>query len=209
MVGKIKKLEKRQIAIISLVIILAITSLLVYNKVARADTAANKVAISNFSIIGIDTGTSVFDTIDIADPSKVSDIDVADTGYIAGNDHNAQNRLVRSFDKLIYHFDFGIEGKAAGYPYEERTVNVKVILSDEEAKYVAFDDKSTGGETSHVFAFSGLDTYGNYKKDITLYVLGAPNGMKIHPKFEIQESTNTDSNYVVTLGKMSDTTTYY
>ena len=209
MVGKIKKLEKRQIAIIALVITLAITSLLVYNKVARADTAANKVAISNFSIIGIDTGTSVFDTSDIADSSKVSDMDVADTGYIAGNDHNAQNRLVRSFDKLIYHFDFGIEGKAAGYPYEERTVNVKVILSDEEAKYVAFDDKSTGGETSHVFAFSGLDTYGNYKKDITLYVLGAPNGMKIHPKFEIQESTNTDSNYVVTLGKVSDTTTYY
>ena len=206
--GKIQKLEKKQLAVIALVITLTITSLLVYNKVARADTAANKVAIKNAYITGIDTGSGNFDSTDGINYDSSSAY-TKDSDYTPGNDSNSKNRIIRSFDALTYHLDFEIMGKTPGNDFEERTVSVKITLSDEEAKYVSFDKTSKAGETTRTISFGGIDTYGNFKKDITLYVLGAPNGMKIHPKFEIQESTNTDSNYLVTLGKVSDDVTNY
>ena len=196
-------LDKKKIIIGT--IILLVASFLVIAIVSNADTGSNRVAIDSARITGIDTGTANFtnDGLNYSDPSSYSEIN----GYVSGNDSNEKNRIVRSFDKITYHFEFSITGKDNTGTYEERIVNIKTILPDDIAKYVAFDTKTVAGEKEHTFSFDGIDSYGLFKKDITLYILGAPNGTQINPKFEIQESTNTESNYIVSLGK-TDTDAY-
>ena len=191
------------VAIIALLVI----SFLIYNFVGKADAYADKVAIDKAKITGITTGTGAFnnDGLNYSDPSSYT----KDSGYIAGGDSNDKNRLVRSFDSITYHFDFSIKGKNDNNDYEERNVSIKVILPDSISKYVTFDPNANTSENTHTYNFDGIDTYGSFQKDITIYVLGAPNGTQINPKFEIQETTNTDSNYIVNLGNASSDTYNY
>ena len=200
---KNKKFIYLCLAIIGLVIV----SFLIYNFVGSADTNADKVKIDKIKLTAIDTGTAGFtnDGFDYNDSTSYTKV----TGYTAGNDNNDKNRIVRSFDTLKYHFNFSIGGKNDNNDYEERTVNIKVNLPDSIARYVSFDPNTPAGETTHTYSFEGIDTYGMFDKEITLYVLGAPNGTEINPSFEIQESTNTDSNYLVTLGNISGSTYNY
>ena len=198
--------NKRKIITLGLIgLVTFIASLLIYSFVS-ADAYANKVAINNIKMTGISTGVGTFsnDGLNYNDQSSYQ----KETGYTAGNDSNDKNRLVRSFDKITYHFNFTISDKNSDTDYEERKVDIKVTLPDEIKNYVTFDENSFAGESTHTFTFDGIDTYGVFNKDITLYILGAPNGTKINPKFEIQESTNTDSNYVVTLGNFNETYNY-
>lgn len=184
-----------------------VVSFLLYNVVGKADTDSNKIAIQKIKMTKIETGSGAFssDGFDYSDTSSYQKV----TGYTAGGDSNADNRLVRSFDTLTYNFDFTINGKNDNNDYEERVVNINVTLPDEVAPYVAFTSDSVAGEKTHTYSFDGIDTYGSFQKQVTLYVLGAPNGLEINPKFEIQESTNTDSNYLISLGNVASTTYYY
>lgn len=196
------KTRKNRVIIVSFLVI--VLGFIFFNVIGNAFANNNDIAIKNASITGIDTGTSDFDSDDGLNGS-FSEVN----GYIAGNDNNKENRIVRTFDELVYHFDFAITGKNAGNDYEDRKVKIKVTLPEDVAKYVSFDKDTQGGIATKEFIFDGIDSYGSFQKDITLYVLGAPNGTEIKPKFEIQESTNTDNNFIVTLGNISGDTYNY
>ena len=180
------------------IIALLIISFFVYNYVGKADQYANKIKMNKVKMTGITTGTGGFnnDGLNYSDPTSYT----KDSGYIAGADANDKNRLVRSFDTITYHFDFSIKGKNDENDYEERNVNIKVSLPEEIVKYVKFDPNENTNESTHTYTYEGIDTYGSFQKDITLYILGAPNGTQINPKFEIQEATNSDGNFTVNLG---------
>ena len=199
--------NSKNMYIIVAIVILLIVSFLLYNFVGKADEAANKIAMNKVKITGITTGDGNFNSSDGLNYNDTSSYSKA-TGYTPGNDANDKNRIVRSFDTLTYHFDFSIKGKSDTNDYEERNVNIKVTLPDSISKYVTFDPNNNSTENTHVYTFDGIDTYGSFQRDITLYVLGAPNGTEINPTFEIQESSNTDSNYTITLGNVSNTINY-
>ena len=200
--------NKKNRYIFILVVVFLVISFIIYGRFASADTAANKVAIRSVKMTKITTGTSTFDSSDGLNYSDTNSYSVIE-GYTAGNDNNADNRIVRSFDELSYNFKYSIMGKDGVTDYEDRTVSIKVTIPDSVAKYVSFDKNAEANETSHTYTFTGVDTYGEFNSTITLYVLGAPNGTKISPKFEVQESTNTDSNYLISLGNVSDSATNY
>lgn len=188
---------------------LLIGSYYVYNLMASADEFQNRLAINTVSIEGIETGTGSFSTdgLDYG-TEEASGIGYEQiTGYTAGNDSNDGNRIVRSFDTITYHFSVSLKGKNNYADAYSRTVNVKVELPDEIKNYVACEKNAKAGEKTcnkeikNVNVSSGRG--GTTSGSITLYVLGAPNGKLIAPKFTIQESTNTDSNYEVVLGNSS------
>lgn len=176
--------------------------------IGRASTSDNKVAFKYVSMTSIKTGEGQFDSDDGLNYN--SDGYTVSSGYIPGNDKNASNRIVRSFDTLSYTFNYELTSKNPGEDYTDRNVNIKVTLSDEEAKYVTFSPDEEPGTTTKTFTFTGRTVgYANdYTDTITLYVLGAPNGFEIDPSFEINESTNIENNYIVTLGKINDTHYY-
>lgn len=209
MMGKLRlnQKNKKLFLVILLVLILLIGSFALYNILGLAATADdNKIAIKNVGITNIDTGSGTFDS---DDGLSFNSDGYTINNYIAGNDSGKDNRLVRSFDTITYHFEFNITGKNDQKDYDNRKVSIKVILSDEEAKYVSFDANTSSLEKNHTFDFDGIYSYGNnFSADITLYILGAKNGSTVDPKFEIQESTNTDSNYVVTLGNSGSNHNY-
>lgn len=209
-----KKKKNRIVLFIFLGILLAITIVIVSSEDIRKsignglasltssnDANANKIKVSRASITGIETGTATFDESDgISDLSSTS-------GYIAGNDASSENRIVRSFDSITYAFNFNIVDKAGTESYSDRTVSIEVELSAEEANYVAFDENSMPGETNHTYTFDGINSGTDYDKTITLYVLGAPNGTSINPKFLIKESTDEENE--ILLGKVSSSEYYY
>lgn len=200
------KNKKKSIIIVISIIALLIGSFILYNILGFADSASNKIAIKSASITSIDTGAGNFDS---SDGLTYKEDGYTIESYTAGNDSSKDNRIVRSFDTITYHFDFNIKGKNDNNDYDERKVNIKVTLSDEEAKYIAFDKNGSSGEKNHTFTFDNIYSYGEgFGVDVTLYVLGAKNKSEINPKFEIQESTNTDSNYVVTLGNTGNNHNY-
>lgn len=202
-----KKIMDKKVFYIVLIVLLLIVSFFLFYMIGKADTDSNKVAIKNIKITKIDTGSGNFtnDGLNYDDQSSYQKID----GYTPGEDANANNRIVRSFDTLTYHFDFSITGKSDDNDYEERKVDIKVTLPEEISNYVSFSPDVAASNSSQTFTFEGIDTYGSFQKDITLYVLGAPNKTLISPKFEIQESTNTDDSYIVTLGNANTETYYY
>ena len=196
------KNKKKKILIYSLVLIVLLLGSFVIYKVARADEAYNKIKIKAAKLLSIDTGTSDWDFDDGLNYDETT-ID----GYIPGKDSTPTNRIVRSFDSVTYNFDFSISDKDGVEDYLDRTVNIEVELTEEEAKYVTFEKDLMPGERTHVYPVNGVDTYGNKEASVTLYVLGAPNGMNLNPKFVIKESTDEENG--VFLGKVSSEENYY
>lgn len=168
--------------------------------VSNALTDDDKVAISTAKITSIQTGVNNF-TDDGLNYEQIESYS-KDNGFIAGNDSNDSNRIIRSFDKLVYHISYSISGKNDTNDYEDRTVNIKVSLPDNIKDYVTFGENDLPGVSSKTYSFNNISSYNGdlYDSTITLYVLGASNGLEITPKFEISESTNTENEYVVTLG---------
>ena len=72
--------------------------------VSNALTDENKVAISTAKITNIQTGVNNF-TNDGLNYEQVESYS-KDNGFVAGNDSNDSNRIIRSFDKLVYHISF-------------------------------------------------------------------------------------------------------
>ena len=207
-----KFVKKNLLFIVAFVLLLSSIIFFIYN--IKADSDDNKIGIGYAEITSIQTGTEGF-TNDELNYSDTSNYHVT-TGYRAGNDSNADNAIVRSFDKITYNFNLGIKNKdeltnTTGLTaYSNKIVLITATVPENVAKYVVFEENGKPGETSHTYEISNISEVNGSKINtaISIYVLGAPNGTSIDPKFEIQESTNTDSNYVVTLGN-AGTKHYY
>ena len=193
--------KKRKILYYSLVLFVLLVGSFIIYKVVKADEAYNKIKIKTAKITSIETGDGDFEYDGLNYDNTTIE------GYIPGTDSSASNRIVRSFDSVKYNFDFAIADKEGVEDYQERTVNIEVELTEEEAKYVTFDRESMPGERTHTYSFEGMDTFGNVERSVTLYVLGAPNGMNLNPKFVIKESTDEENG--VFLGKVSSEENYY
>lgn len=202
------KKNKKILMLGTLLIVLLGVSFIIYT-VTGANTGDNRIRISYAKMTSIKTGAGNFnnDGLDYNTGGSFSESYSKDSGYVAGSDSNDRNRIVRSFDTLVYNFDYLLEDKNESDDFDDRIVNVTVELTQDEAKYIAFDKNGTPGEASHTFTFEGASTYGMENASVTLYVLGAPNGTTISPKFTIKESTDQDNG--VTLGKMNDNTNNY
>lgn len=185
---------------------LLVGSFFIYN-ITGASSGDNDIKIGNAKFISIETGSGNFDATDGLTYDESGTAFTLADGYTAGNDSNASNRLVRSFDTIKYNLEFDIKSKTEGNDYDSRIVNVEVVLSEDEAKYVTFDPYSLPGETTHLYTFDGMDTFESVQKSITLYVLGAPNKMEIKPKFNIKESTDEDA--AISLGYISSNQSNY
>ena len=177
---------KKILAIMLSILILSFFSY----KVVSATNDNNKIKIKSAKIKSILTGSENFDSNDEA-----------------GNDSSINNRIVRSFDTITYNFSFFMADKEGSNDYSDKIVNIDVELTNEEAKYVSFDINSLPNENKHTYTFEGINTYNEFEKSITLYILGAPNGTEINPKFVIKESTDLDGG--VYLGKVSSEENYY
>ena len=199
-----KKLKKNLLFVVAFILLLCSMIFFVYTIKANSDD--NKIGISYAELTGIKTGTESFsnDGLDYSDTSNYHAI----SGYIAGKDSNDSNAIVRSFDKITYNFDLGIKNKeemniTSGLTaYTNKTINIKVTIPEDIAKYVSFEEKGNAGFSTYTYQINNVNEINGSKTSasISLYVLGAPNGTIIDPKFEIEESTNEDSNYIVTLG---------
>ena len=201
-----KKNTKKILISIIVGVSFLIGSFFIYN-LTGASSGDNDLKIGNAKIVSIETGEGNFDSSDGLTYDETGTGYTLVDGYTAGNDNNKDNRIVRSFDTIKYNLEFDIKSKTDGNEYDSRTVNVEVVLSDDEAKYVTFDPDSFKGETSHVYSFDGMDTFESVRKTITLYVLGAPNKTEIKPKFNIKESTDEEG--PVSLGYISSTQSNY
>ena len=200
-----KNKKKNKIIIGSIIFLIAlIASFLIY-KTAFASDADNKIKIKTAKIESIVTGSTNYDQYD-GNGNTVLPM-TSTENYLPGYDANGGNRIVRSFDSITYNFDFLIEAKDGSSDYLDRVVDITVELSGEESKYVTFDKNEVSGITNKTFSFEGIDTTGNSQKSITLYVLGAPNGTAINPKFIIKESTDQEDG--IALGKNTDTANNY
>lgn len=191
------KKSHKKLAYILIILLVFLIFVLFQIKTKAADPYANLVKIKDAKITSINTGTSDFDNIDGLNYDDINSYSL-DTGYIAGNDANENNRIVRSFDSITYNFTFSIESKIDDRYLEDRMVSINTILSEEEKKYISNDSNLS-------ISVSSINTYENeYTASITLYITGAPNGFKIDPRFEIKESTDTDVNTIVKLGLIDD-----
>ena len=200
-----KENKKKKIFIGGAVFIIAVICSVFIYKIAFADQDDNKIKIKTAKIESIITGSTNYDQYDgsgntVLDPSSTED-------FLPGYDSSGLNRIVRSFDSITYNFDFLISAKEGNSDFQNRVVDITVELTEDEAKYISFDKKTVAGETSHKFSFDGIDSMGNSQKSITLYVLGAPNGTMINPKFTIKESTDQEAG--ITLGKNTETANNY
>ncbi len=208
-----KFIKKNMLFIVAFVLLLCSVIFFVYN--IKADSDDNKIGISFAEMIEIKTGTESFtnDGLDYNDTSNYHKT----TGYVAGNDSSEDNAIVRSFDKIVYNFEIGIKNKEEFgqssnlTSYTNKTVLVKITVSEEAAKYVTFTENGKPGQATYTYEINDVNEINGSKitASIPIYVLGAPNGTIIDPKFEIEESTNTDSSYIVTLGKKDNSTHNY
>lgn len=182
-------MKKRRNTIIILItlVILLIVSMIIANVYVKADEFANMVTIDKSEITSIKTGTGPFDNIDGA-----------------GNDISEDDRIVRSFDNILYDVEFSIKAKDSVEltDFEDRKVEIIVSLSDEDIKYVSFEPGNhsvmTGtfildddGKTAR-YITEGVNTYGDFSDQIILKVKNAPNGYEVKPTFRIKESTDLE-----------------
>lgn len=176
-----------------IIVVMLLISVTIFKYTISANSDDNKVQIKSAKITSIKTGT-VFDSSD----GIVEDEDGNMTSYQAGSDSSPDNRLVKSFDSITYSINFSIEGKNEQSISSVRTVDITVSLSEDEAKYISFSSNSLTNESTKTYKFNNISTQSDYNTaDITLYVLGAPNGTEIKPKFTIKESTDTGSGIIL------------
>ena len=209
-----KFIKKNKLFLVAIVLLLASIIFFVYN--IKADSDDNKIGISYAEMTGIKTGTSSFDSSDGLNYGDTSNLH-ATSGYTAGKDASEDNAIVRSFDKITYNFELQIKNKdefnqtSSLTAYSNKKILIKATISEDASKYVSFTENGKPGQTTYTYEINNVNEINGSRitSDISMYVLGAPNGVIIDPKFEIQESTNTDSEYVVTLGKKDNSTHYY
>lgn len=171
--------KNRILIIVGVIVVFSLSMVFITYKI-NADEFANKVAIDKSEIKEIITGTTPFDNVETL-----------------GNDISSSDRIVRSFDKIFYNVEFSIKPKDDEViDLEDRIVDVIVTLSDEDLKYVSFEnvENITISEDKKVATYSVKDvnTYGSFTQMVTLNVNSAPNGYEIKPNFSIKESTDLE-----------------
>ena len=176
------KKNKNIFIALAVVVTLLLVSLVLYSMVRASND--NQIKIKSAKITAIKTGSQNFDTYDGTNNTVISNSSIEN--YVAGNDSSDSNRIVRSFDTITYNFEYLIADKNSNTEHYDKTVAINVELSDEEAKYVTFDPDAAPGEVTKVYTFDGISTTDRITNSITLYVLGAPNGTTINPKFNIR-----------------------
>lgn len=200
--------KKKKIMILgTLLIVLLGLSFVIYT-VTSANSGDNDFRVSKATMTSIKTGNGSFmnDGLDYSNENAPAYSQVE--GFVAGNDSNSTNRIVRSYDMLTYEFNFAISAKdGTATAIDDRKIKVTVTLTEDEAKYVSCSRNEAPGKTTCEYTLDGTDTYSSVDDSITLYVLGAPNGTMINPKFNIKESTDTEEG--IYLGNISEGVNYY
>lgn len=179
--------NKKIIVFIALLVILLISFMLIARFYVKADEFANMVTIDNAEITSIKTGTGPFDNVEGA-----------------GNDISEDDRIIRSFDNILYNVKFSIKAKDGTdiTDFESRKVEIIVSLSDEDIKYVSFESYNhsmtsgtflidNDGKTAR-YITEDVNTYGDFNDCIVLKVKNAPNGYEIKPSFKIKETTDLE-----------------
>ncbi len=175
------------IILIITVVILLIVLMLIASFYVKADEFANMVTINKAKIVSIKTGTGPFDNL-----------------KGPGNDISDEDRIVRSFDNILYNVEFSIKAKSNTdiSDFEERKVEIIVSLSDDDLKYVSFESGNhsimdgtfildNDGKTAK-YITKNVNTYGDFSDQIVLKVKNAPNGYEIKPTFKIKETTDLE-----------------
>ena len=199
--------KNKKILILGILLVVLLGASFVVYTIASANDADNNIRVKTATMTYIKTGNGSFANDGLSYPNSNSASYSAISGYTAGNDSNANNRIVRSFDTLTYGFDFVLTPKNGVSQEDNRKIKVTVTLTEDEAKYVACNKNDKAGATTCEYIFENIDTESTYEEEVVLYVLGAPNETLIQPKFNIKEST--DSEEGVYLGKISNDLYYY
>ena len=117
-----------------------------------------------------------------------------------GNDNNADNNVVRSFDKVLWTVscDLALDVAHQEESYSGGVLYVKAIIPQEISKYSEWDlDTMTWAENGEIsndkttftayYSMSKEETTipGNQELVFALKVLGAPNGLRLNPEFTV------------------------
>lgn len=199
------KIDKKQIIIVSLIIIVAIIFVPVYFYVLADDSDANKIEIKSSKVSNILDGEGNFD---------LTDED--------GNDSSDHNGLVRTFDSATYTINYKLgakENEEIDTSADNRIVVVDVLLPEtvkakvtasatSESIYLDSDDSVasgncdqreglivfTGGENKYRYAEFIIHDQGinnEISLNITISDIYGENNQEFEPIFLIKESTDT------------------
>ena len=203
------KLRNKRIAIyIALFIVLLGGSFIIY-QVIKADN--NTASFSNIKLSSIDTGgDGSYDGHDYSAENSNEYASKAIVGGYEGIDSTSSNSLVRSFDKISYHFSYTLFDSNGNEYYDNSalTVRVRAIFDSSIASLVSVNDSNCQKESDTVYscAYSGkelLDNSGSYEDVFNVLVLNAETGIYIDPRFEV--SIDNSVNGTVVLGYNGDT----
>ena len=201
------KLRNKRIAIyIALFIVLLGGSFIIY-QVIKADN--NTASFSTITLNRIETGTDYgsFD-YDGHDYLQENSIEYASKSIVSGyegKDANSDNSLVRSFDKISYHFNYVLFDANGNEYYDNSalTVRVRAIFDESISNLVSVNDSNCQRESENIYScsYAGkelLDNSGSYEDTFNVQVLNAEIGTYIDPRFEI--SIDNSVNGPVVLG---------
>lgn len=200
------KLRNKRIAIyIALLIVLLGGSFVIY-QVIKADN--NTASFSNISLNRIETGIGYdsfsYDGHDYsAENSNEYSSKTIAAGF-EGRDATSDNSLVRSFDKIAYHFNYNLYDENGNEYYDSSalTVRVRVIFDESIADVVTISDSNCEKEGENVYfcAFRNkelFDNTGEYEDVVNVSVLNANNGVVVDPRFEVSIDNSTSETVVL------------
>lgn len=193
-----KNKNNKKVLFYLIIVLILVSSFFIYKSTISANTDDNKITIKSARFLDIKTGVSDFtDNEDI-----VVDENNRIVSFIEGKDSSSDNRIVRSNDQIVYNIGYSIGGKEDENAYYGRSVSITVEISEDESRFISFDENGNVGEISHTFTFDDISTAsGENQASIVLYVTNAENKKEINPTFIIKETTDTESG--VKLGKES------
>ena len=161
------------------------------NLASNTEEAGTKGIVSEVAVIQRKTGTSQFD--DNNEP---------------GNDKDAENNIVRSFDQVTWTIEhtMALKDPTSGMSYNGGMLQVKAELPETTANYVKWDLSSMSWAEDGVVSEDGRIFTANYtlsadqvtipgKQNLVyvLKVLGAPNGLVLNPTFTANILGNEES----------------
>ena len=200
------KLRNKRIAIyIALLIVLLGGSFIIYN-VIKADN--NTAEFSKVTINKIDTGVNYDSfTFDGHDYTAINSIEYSSKDIVSGYeglDANSDNSIVRTFDKIGYHFNYVLFDENGNEYYDSSalTVRVRVIFDESISNLVTINEPNCQKESDNIYSctYPGkelLDNSGTYEDIVYVSVLNASSGTIIDPRFEISIDNSTKGTIVL------------
>lgn len=207
------KLRNKRIAIyIALLIVLLGGSFVIY-QVIKADN--NTASFSTITLNRIETGTNYgsfdFDGHDYTAENSIEYSSKSIVGGYEGKDANGDNSIVRSFDRIAYHFNYTLFDANGNEYYDNSalTVRIRAIFDSSISNLVSINDSNCQRESDNVYscAYSGkelLDNSGSYEDVLNVQVLNAEVGTYIDPRFEISIDNSVSGSVVLGYNGESD-----